>query len=265
MNVSISHTLVAFCITLPSLSWGAPTSTVSGNELAISLSSYRYEEPGLMSLQGMKTGIDLRMTRDAARKGSFFRTELRYAGGMVDYNSKDTGSMQGEPDWYVEARLLFGNDHPQARALLSSYIGLGYRFLLNDGRGISTTNAAGYRRESNYLYLPIGITHISDLRDGATLKLMLEYDHLLSGHQFSRLSDTGLGYTDLNNKQSSGYGIKARLTYTTREWSAGPYIHYWNIAASESQPLYRYGSYVGYGIEPNNKTSELGIEFSRPF
>lgn len=256
--------LASLCALALSTAHAAPLSTPNSNEIAISLGSYRYEEPGVMSLQGIKTGIDLRMTRSNENQRVFFRTELRYAAGTVDYSSIKTGSASGEPDWYFEGRLLAGSDHPQAHALFSTYVGLGYRFLFNDGRGLTTTNAAGYRRESNYFYLPLGFTYLSDLRNGNTLKTMLEYDHLLSGHQLSRLSDTGLGYPDLNNQQNSGYGVKLRLTYATREWSLGPYLHYWNIAASEPVYFQRNGSSYS-GVEPKNKTTEFGIEFARPF
>lgn len=238
--------------------------TQSGNEFAVSMSRYRYEEPGLMSLNGLKGGFDLRLTKAIPAYLTFLRGELRYAGGTVDYASKDTGSSSGEPDWYIEGRAMIGKDW-LTNFSLSTYVGLGYRFLLNDGRGITTTNAAGYRRESNYIYLPLGLTYITDLKSGNTLKATVEYDHLLMGKQFSQLSDTNLGYSDLNNKQNSGYGIKLRATYATRKWFAGPYLHYWNIAASETKPLYRYGTYSGYGVEPKNQATEFGIEFGRPF
>lgn len=239
--------------------------TQSSNEFAVSAGYYRYEEPGLMSLQGLKSGAELRLTKAFPAHRTFLRGEFRYAGGTVDYTSKSTGSKSGEPDWYVEGRVLFGSDWLLDSATVSNHIGLGYRFLLNDGRGITTTNAAGYRRESNYIYLPMGLTYITDLKSGNTFKTMVEYDHLLMGKQFSQLSDTNLGYSDLNNKQHSGYGIKLRATYAARKWFVGPYLHYWNIAASETQPLYRHGSYVGYGLEPKNQTTEFGVEYGRPF
>ena len=246
--------------------------TASGNEFGVSLGNYRYEEPGLMSLQGIKGGFDLRTTKAYPARLTFLRGELRYAGGTVDYTSNGTGSSSGEPDWYFEGRALVGRDWSLKGSTLSTYTGFGYRFLLNDGRGITSTGAAGYRRESTYIYLPVGAILHTGLDNGAEMVGSLEYDHLLSGNQFTKLSDTGLGYSDLDSKQTEGYGMKLRLTYVTERWSAGPYLHYWNIAASDWKQLYKfgvpvfdnYGTPIG-GIEPNNKTMEIGLELRRPF
>jgi len=241
-----------------------PLATESGNELALSLGSYRYEEPGLMSLAGMKSGLNLQTTAAYPGRRTFLRGELRLALGRVNYRSNDTGSHDGEPDGYLEGRALIGNDWPLASALLSTYTGLGYRFLYNDGRGVTSTGDAGYRRESNYLYLPLGILLQTAWQEG-TLRTRIEYDHLLVGNQYTRLSDAGLGLSDVSSKQGSGRGFKLQLSYMTAEWFAGPYLHYWDIADSAVTPLYQYGVLVGYGLEPYNRTTEIGFEFGRPF
>lgn len=218
-----------------------------------------------MSLQGIKGGFDLRATRAYPDRHTFLRGELRYAGGTVDYTSNGTGSSSGEPDWYIEGRALVGNDWLLKSATLSSYVGLGYRFLMNDGRGITSTGASGYRRQSSYFYLPVGLIYRTVLRSGNSMLGLIEYDHLLAGNQFTKLSDTGLGYSDLDSKQTDGYGVKLRLAYVARQWSAGPYLHYWNIADSAVNPIYKNGLLNGYGWEPHNRTTEVGLEFSRPF
>lgn len=133
----------ALLILLSCTSAHASGPTQSGSEFGVSLGSYRYEEPGLMSLQGLKGGFDLRITRTHFDRHTFLRGELRYAGGTVDYTSNGTGSSSGEPDWYFEGRALIGNDWLLKSATLSSYAGLGYRFLFNDGRGITSTGPAG--------------------------------------------------------------------------------------------------------------------------
>lgn len=243
----------------------ASKATDTGNELAISLGHYRYEEPGLMSLQGLKSGIELRTTKAYPARLTFLRGELRYAGGTVDYSSNGTGSSSGEPDWYFEGRALVGRDWLLQESTISSYTGLGYRFLLNDGRGITSTGHPGYRRESTYIYLPLGVILRTGLKNDDELIGSFEYDHLLSGNQLSKLSDTGLGYSDLDSTQKEGYGVKLRLSYMTSRWSAGPYLHYWNIADSAINPIYRNGILNGYGLEPHNKTTEIGFELRRPF
>jgi hypothetical protein len=260
----IPFTLMAISATMPSLAAGQYTET--RNELVISLGGYRYEEPGLMSLQGIKSGLGLRATKAFPARSAFLRGELRYANGTVDYSSNGTGSNTREPDWYFEGRALIGRDWFLEESTVATYTGIGYRFLFNDGRGITSTGAAGYRRESTYIYLPVGINLRTGLESGAEMIGSLEYNHLLSGNQFTKLSDTGLGYSDLNNKQHDGYGIKLRLSYVTPRWSVGPYLHYWNIADSETKLRYQYGVPDGYVVwEPHNRTMEIGIELSRPF
>ncbi|MDD2700117.1 MAG: hypothetical protein PHH36_02655 [Sideroxydans sp.] len=263
MNRDVAHP-VALVILLSCTAAHASGTTPGGNELGVSLGFYRYEEPGLMSLQGLKGGFDLRTTKAYPNRHTFLRGELRYAGGTVDYASNGTGSSSGEPDWYIEGRALIGSDWLLRSATVSSYIGLGYRFLLNDGRGITSTGHAGYRRESTYFYLPAGLILRETLNSGNEIASMIEYDQLLSGNQFSKLSDVSTNYSDLNNKQSDGYGIKIRLSYVTPNWSVGPYLHYWNIADSAIMP-YRNGMLIDYGREPHNKTTEVGLELSRPF
>ncbi len=255
----------ALLILLSCTSAHASGPTQSGSEFGVSLGSYRYEEPGLMSLQGLKGGFDLRITRTHFDRHTFLRGELRYAGGTVDYTSNGTGSSSGEPDWYFEGRALIGNDWLLKSATLSSYAGLGYRFLFNDGRGITSTGAGGYRRQSNYIYFPAGFIYRTALRNGNEISGLVEYDHLLSGNQFTKLSDTGLGYSDLDSKQTDGYGVKLRLSYATPRWSAGPYLHYWNIAESAHNTIVRYGlPTASTGWEPHNTTMEVGLQFSRP-
>lgn len=239
--------------------------TQSGSEFSVSLGHYHYEEPGLMSLNGFKGGFDLRSTKANLARRIFLRGEFRYAGGTVDYTSNSTGSALGEPDWYIEGRALIGNDWPLTSATVSTYLGLGYRYLLNDGRGITSTGAAGYRRTSTYIYLPAGVIYRTALNSGNEIVGMFEYDQLLSGNQFTKLSDTGLGYSDLDSKQTDGHGMKLRLSYVTARWSVGPYLHYWNIADSTIDPIYKNGVLNGYGLEPHNTTMEVGLEFSRPF
>lgn len=263
LQTTLTLALLSLFVSTPVMAAGRTTET--GNELAISFGYYRYEEPDLMSLRGFKSGFDLRTTRAFPARQTFLRAEGRYAVGTVDYSSNGTGSSVREPDWYLEGRALIGRDWFLRASTVSTYLGLGYRFLFNDGRGITSTGAAGYRRESTYIYLPVGLILRSGLEDGNELLSTFEYDHLLSGNQFTKLSDTGMGYSDLNSKQNDGYGIKLRISYSTPGWSAGPYLHYWNIADSVTNPIYQYGTISGYGLEPLNNTVEIGLELRRPF
>ncbi len=231
----------------------------SGNDIGLSASAYQYKEPGVMSLKGVKLGLDLHATRVLQNDG-FIRGDLRYAAGVVDYNSENTGSASGEQDLYLELRGLLGRQWALDSSVLAAYTGLGYRYLFNDGRGITNTGYGGYRRESNYVYLPIGIIHRRLLDDQARLESTLEIDTLLFGVQNSHLSDVGGGYSDVTNNQGSGYGLKLSVMYQKYLWAIGPFMHYWNIGQSEIVPEIRYGVPTGWGlVEPNNNTLEFGF------
>jgi len=237
--------------------------TQTGNDFGLSLSFYQYQEPGIMSLKGAKMGLDLHTVK-VLQNDLFIRGDLRFAFGTVDYSGSGTAS--GEPDWYIETRGLVGKDWEINDVVLAAYTGLGYRYLFSDGRGITSTGYGGYRRESNYLYLPIGIIHRMALNDEARLESTLEYDDLLAGKQVSSLSDVGAGYSDVTNNQSSGYGVKLSVMYLEDSWAIGPYAHYWNIDQSDIVPEIRYGVPTGYGlVEPENNTVEFGMQASKRF
>jgi hypothetical protein len=241
----------------------APTlKTQTGRNIGLSLSAYQYQEPGVMSSSGPKVGLDL-LAIKATPKEQFIRGDLRFAVGTVDYNG--SGTAYGEPDWYIETRFLAGKDWAIKNAVLSPYAGLGYRYLFNDARGITSTGYGGYRRESNYLYLPIGITHRTLIKAQARLVSTLEYDYLLAGKQISSLSDVGLGYSDVTNTQSSGYGLKLSVIYEKDKWGFGPYAHYWNIGQSDTVYLYQNGTVHGVAWEPKNNTVELGLKAGQQF
>ncbi len=249
-----------------SISHAEPTNlaTQAGSDIGMSFSSYRYEEPNFMSLTGVKMGVDARATKVLPNE-QFMRGELRYAVGTVDYTSNGTGSASSDPDWYIEARGLIGKDWNVTNAVMSAYTGVGYRYLFNDARGISSTGAVGYRRESSYFYLPIGIIHRSPLTNQARLVNTIEFDRLLIGKQFTRLSDTGLGLNDLTNNQSEGYGLKLSAMYEKDNFAIGPYWHYWNIDQSDVSLLFQNNVLVGAGVEPQNNTVELGLKASKQF
>ena len=265
ITAAVSIALAALTVTTAARAESTGLKTQTAKDIGLSLSAYQYQEPDIMSLQGVKMGLELNATK-VLQNDRFIRGELRYAFGSVDYSSNGTGSASGNPDWYIEARGLVGKDWAIKDAVLAAYTGLGYRYLFNDGRGITSTGYAGYRRESNYLYLPIGIIHRMALKDLARLESTLEYDQLLKGTQNTSLSDVGGGYSDVTNNQSRGYGLKLSIMYQKRNWAIGPYAHYWNIDQSDIVPEIQNGVPTGNGLmEPKNNTLEFGLKASQQF
>lgn len=227
----------------------AETGTRGGLEWGFSVSNYRYEEPSVgMYTAGDKFSVSQTGTLSGNDNG-YLREELRFVYGRVDYVG--SGIQKGVPDWYIEARGLMGRDFQAGGAVFSPYVGIGYRFLFNDLRGYSNTGSVGYRRESNYLYIPMGLTHRFAMQDGDVLATTLEYDLFVQGQQVSKLSDTGLNwYTDVSNNQKSGFGLRGDVMYSLGDFEFGPFLIIWDIKDSEV---------VQGGLEPQNRTTEFGF------
>ena len=139
---------------------------------------------------------------------------------------------------------------------LAPYIGIGYRNLLNDSRGITSIGKRGYRRDSEYLYIPIGVTHRFLLDDSSRISTNIEYDQLVEGWQTSYLNDFSAQQVNIVNGQYSGYGLRGNLNYERANWSAGPFFYYWNINRSD---LAR-GAGNSEWLEPHNDTLEYGLQ-----
>jgi len=242
--------------TLSTYAEGGSTNTHKGNEFTISVSSYRYEEPALgMSTKGDKFGIG-HTGALVLEDDWFIKDDVRFANGSVDYVG--SGFQAGVPDWYVEARGLVGRDIQLENAMYSPYVGFGYRYLFNDLRGYSSTGAIGYRRESNYFYMPIGLTHRIKVDDSAVLATTFEYDYFLRGKQVSRLSDTQFpGYADVTNDQHGGFGFRWDVMYTMADLAFGPFFSVWNIEDSVV--------IQNIGYEPKNATTEFGLSMRLRF
>jgi len=245
--------------------------TRSGNELGVSISSYVYEEPSFgMSNKGDKFGVN-HVGTAVLEDDWFIKDDIRFVIGSVDYVG--SGYQAGVPDWYAEARGILGRDIQFGNSVFSPYIGIGYRYLFNDLRGYSSTGAIGYRRESNYLYLPIGVTHRFNLDETAVIATTLEFDKFVSGKQITRLSDLSgyLGYTgvtDVENRQETGFGYRAEVMYEMSDWAFGPFINVWRIDQSYFVLKYMLcEGAVGWCAlsEPQNNTTEFGMKMRFKF
>lgn len=233
-----------------------PLLTRGGWEIGGQIAHYRYEEPNFMKLTGERVGaVGAYTFTDPSRV--YGRIDLRVSYGSLDYESVGTGTLDDVPDWIVEARAVVGRDYLTGeRVALSPYIGLGYRYLYDDLRGYSSTGAVGYRRYSRYVYIPLGLTARFYAGERWVLAPTVEYDWFLGGHQQSKLSDTGLGFSNVTNDQDHGRGFRAYLMLENGRWAFGPWFHYWKIKDSDVQPIG--GGFVG--MEPENSTREYGVE-----
>ncbi|NQU17172.1 MAG: hypothetical protein HQ564_03810, partial [Candidatus Saganbacteria bacterium] len=191
--------------------------------------------------------------------------------GTVNYDGATQAGVpltfDGIPDLGYEFRGLWGRDNPLSDDFfLTPYIGVGYRYL-NDNMQLKS--AAGYQRESNYYYVPLGLEVTRHDDSGGFFEAMIEYDYLLFGKQVSHLSDFASEWNDPINWQHSGYGLKALISYMIESanfsYQGKLYMRLWDIADSDTANLEFSGVPVGTAIEPKNNTSEVGISLGVRF
>jgi len=266
-----------------------------GVEIGVQYSDYTYVEPQIMKNAGQKIGLTL--TATTAVGANYFATlDTRYAFGDVEYSSS-AQSAKGNKDTLWDVRGLFGRDYDMGGYMLSPYTGFGVRQLHNDLRGTvfagpGEAQDAGYRRESTYLYIPVGVTHRFHVQDGsARISTTIEYDWFLSGTQKSRFGDVnnapvlasvvdpggcftpvavtsgGCTLSDVKNKQHDGYGVRLGIAYERAHWSVGLFYSMWSIKQSDTVVAASGGVLPGVFAassstvyEPKNRTQEFGIE-----
>jgi len=222
-----------------------------------------------------ETGVKLGVLGTATYvfgNGIFIASDNRFAYSWNNYTG--SGTKEGVPDYLFDLRALLGRDFDLGEAPIletdlevSPYTGLGYRNLLNDLRGRTSIGALGYRRDSQYLYLPVGVTARIGVGEVGRLAWTVEYDQLVEGWQTNDFKDFAAPEGTPGNDQFRGYGFRGKIDYEEDDWSIGPYLTYWNINQSEQTviPLHEtFGPFVLNLIEilsePHNQTIESGIE-----
>lgn len=197
--------------------------------------------------------------KDRPTNGWTFIAEGSFSTGTVDY---DGGFSDGTPvtisdidDYLYEIRLLGGWDSLKGPDWLDTiYAGIGYRYLNDD----LSTHPAGFERESEYLYIPIGLRAIHETGGGWWQGHTVEFDWFLTGEQTSHLSD--VGPPDITTRQKDGWGM--RFSYVFQKKSEGtdliiePFFRFWHIERSTVafDPLLSI-----FGFEPENETTEFGV------
>ena len=161
---------------------------------------------------------------------------------------------KGRLEYYLSNNFGGAND-------LKSFIGLGYRFLLDDsGFKKSSTNHLGYDRLSQYNYIPIGaIWYINE-----NLSLKSQYNYFIEGKQISYVNEILPNEYPSNteNIQRVGYGIDLTLrSKLNNKWSTYGFFRSWNIEDSDVVSC----SALIYCYEPKNQTHEIGVGISYHF
>lgn len=225
------------------------------------ISYIKYEEPGVMKETGIMYGI---AGSYAYRNGIILKIEGKFACGQLDYDGSTWGGtplkINSIPNYMLEPRGLLGWDFTAGAVTITPYAGIGYRYL-NDN--MQEKYSGGYKRESNYLYLPLGLEFAANFGSGWSLEASGEYDLFIWGKQKSYLSDAIPGAADIENKQNQGYGARGSILIAKKGervgFKVGPYVNYWNIADSE-RALFTYSGVLYSGYEPKNNSTEIGCK-----
>ena len=230
-------------------------------DLGTEISYIKYKEPSVMEEKGTMYGIVGSYTY---HNKLMLKVDGRFSYGQVDY--KNSGTLDNIDDYILEFRGLGGYDFSVFTAsTFTPYIGIGYRYLNDDMAGmITSTGAAGYERESNYIYSPIGIEIITPLKNDWSIGVTTEYDIFWWGKQKSRLGSIA-GYYDIENDQKKGYGVRGSVKFQKKgeklDFIIEPFVKYWKIKDSKTttDPIGR------TWIEPKNNSTEIGCRLAVKF
>ncbi|HEU0117327.1 MAG TPA: hypothetical protein VFR09_01730, partial [Alphaproteobacteria bacterium] len=235
---------------------------------------YREYQPVDANLHGAKLGFTGTGTM-TFNHGVFGMIDGRYGFGDVNYHG--SGFSKNHDDEVWEIRGLAGMDFNYRTFSMSPYFGIGYRNDYSDDRGITTTNAAGYRRENDLWYVPLGVMPRFRIDSRSRITSKFETDLVVHGNQRTYLTDFYPTDPIINNTQGSGVGLRAEISYETPNWSIGPFINYWNIDTS-TVTFYKENSpgecaaigagaapCTNSGVEPHNYTIETGVQFKYHF
>lgn len=226
--------------------------------IAPEISSFHYDEPGIMEEDGTLYGLAVSYMR--YYEGQFEARLLRLEGGIsvgeVDY---DGALMDGTPyringndDLLANLRVLWGPLWEADTWANHVYLGLGYRYLNDD----SSHDPAGYNRHSNYFYLPVGARADRSLGDDWYLGLTGEVDVLIVGRQISEIPESATDSSNVENWQWPGVGLRGTLELRRRTGSLdlalAPFVQYWWV--DDSRP-----SSSGNWYEPRNWSLQYGL------
>jgi hypothetical protein len=249
--------LAAAFLGLATAAGQAASAPVLRLEIGPEVDSFHYREPGLMKEDGLLYGGFASLT-------AIFQSNLVWkvggslAGGILRYDGQ---TMDGEPvqvntpDWLLDLRTSLGYKWN----MFMPFAGFGLRYWSDN---LGANSPSGYKRETTYLYSPVGLEISRTFAADWTLGASAEFDIFWAG--FNRNTDfPGAGNTTLNFRQHSGYGAKASvfLEYSmTRVLGlrVEPFLQYWDIGKSEERGLVTSdGTFTVF--EPANTTTLYGL------
>ncbi|MCK5013757.1 MAG: autotransporter outer membrane beta-barrel domain-containing protein [Candidatus Omnitrophica bacterium] len=280
-------------------------SSLMGFELGTEIFYHKFKEPGITRQSGCLYGLqgaytyrtsfneDVRAISDLFSdrdKLNMFRLEGLVAFGSVDFESDSAGDHNGRGNFMYDIRALAGYDFLYSDNLIfTPYMGIAYRYLRDKSPGrilpfASFSGVFSFKRESEYLYMPFGVTTTKKLKRGWVMDVTMEYDLFLDGDQTNHYDDGGLKVRantgelfvidSIEFDQDKGYGFRGSVKFINESERANyfiePYFRYWKIRDSETQQFTSNGGRVLWfdgtgtiprlGNQPKNETSEIGLK-----
>lgn len=246
----------------------AQASNLDGS-IGVVVADFEYIEEGLMEEDGTLYGVSGYF---ATHDNWMLRLEGSYIKGEVDYTSNNTGSSSNIDDYIYEIRGLIGKDANINGSRLTTYTGIGYRYLNDDSSQVLTsTGHIGYEREQTYFYMPIGLLVNTSINANWAVEGQFEFDYLIRGKNKSSVGYLSSYSDDLSFTQDTGFGYRIAVSFIKKQNSAllkgisiSPYIKYWHIDKSDTDTILVNNVSTTY-IEPENKVTEYGLIFSLHF
>ena len=231
-------------------------------DVGLTSNQFEYKEGSLMKETMDMQGINVQMTMPLANGALQVTPDLEYVTGNGTYD----GGIQHSDGTVTPAKADTNTRITSLRGLVGPrfFAGSNVRIVPFAGLGTSKlenkiSGTAGYRREVEYLYLPLGVDFKAKIGETWALGLAAEGDILLVGHVKSYLSDIDSSLPDVENSQTSGTGYRVSASVTKYFQSVAvslqPYVYHWKVA--ESQKTYVQSLSATF-IEPENETNLVG-------
>lgn len=235
-------------------------------EMGPSVAVFKYEEPGLMKIEGSLQGVELDL-KYVTERGHVLGANCSFHTGRNWYEGVDS---EGAPlefdtnDVIFETLGYYGvrTEIPAwGRKLgLMPYAGLKYRFWRDD-----LLHEYGYERKIVQYFLAAGAEAAVPLGGPWSLKLRAEGQYLASGDVRSQLSEVGEQYGNARNDQDfgSGYGmlLKLGLERECERFSYGV-RGFWQMykVDDSDRDIVQFGNRRAQVYEPKNTTNIYGVQ-----
>ncbi|MFB6345241.1 MAG: hypothetical protein ABEK50_05635 [bacterium] len=238
----------------------------SGN-IGFQYSYVQYTEPDIEmsgALPGFKGDVKVLETDPVSLtiRGRVSSGELTYDGQTLETDPKPVKSTSDDFLSNLEMYLVLDRELVEGRA--SPFLGIGHRKW--DNRLQDSNNVAGFLREVEYLYLPIGLRYPYGEGDHWSGEFNLSYRFFVEGSVTSHLSEVRSDFPDVTNTQDRGDGVMVGYQYHRSAPHGGDYnleafLKIWDV--SRSDLVATNADIDGDGsddavFEPRNETLELG-------